>query len=48
VDACEVDFLSGPGNSVKDVAGGKVFKDSAGGKVFVNDSGTIGPLPPGE
>ena len=48
VTTCENDFLAAPGNSVKSVAGGKVFQDSNGGKVFVNSNGTIGALPPGE
>jgi hypothetical protein len=46
VDACENDFLTGPGNSVEAISGGKVFKDSAGGKVFISDSGVPGPVPP--
>jgi hypothetical protein len=47
VTSCENDFLTGEGNTVVNVSGGKVFRDSVGGKVFINDSGAIGPTPPG-
>ena len=44
---CEDVFLLGDGNTVVKVNGGKVFRDTVGGKVFINDSGQVGPLPPG-
>jgi hypothetical protein len=47
VTTCEDAFLQGDGNTVVNVSGGKVFRDTVGGKVFINDSGQIGPLPPG-
>jgi hypothetical protein len=42
---CENVFMTGDGNTVQFVIGGKVFKDTVGGKVFINDSGVIG-VPP--
>ena len=47
VNDCETVFMTGEGNTVINVSGGKVFKDTVGGKVFINDSGVIGSLPPG-
>jgi hypothetical protein len=44
---CETVFMTGEGNTVVNVSGGKVFKDTVGGKVFINNSGVIGSLPPG-
>jgi hypothetical protein len=44
---CENAFMTGQGNTVAFITGGKVFYDTQGGKVFISDSGTIGPTPPG-
>ena len=47
VDNCENEFMTGQGNTVAFVNGGKVFYDTVGGKVFINASGVTGPTPPG-
>jgi hypothetical protein len=44
---CENVFMTGDGNTVVFVTGGKVFKDTVGGKVFISDAGVPGPTPPG-